>query len=187
MRRLALRIDQMPAWAFVAAGIVAFGLVRAGRLVALLQQSPGGLELGGIATFVVFLAVVIFAVRRRQVSAWRSTVHVMSTVVVGNALALALIWPLVPNGYALSLAPILMETLSAGATMAVVSLPLAIALLWLSRRYGSHSQLTERRLRVIREVMRKRLMRGRPPISVMAERDAATAATSRPNEPRTLP
>jgi hypothetical protein len=140
--------------------VLVFGAARAGRLFALLQQSRGGMELGAIITLAVFLIVVIFAVRRRHVSAWRSTVHVLIALVVGNALALVLIWPLIPSGYALSLAPILWDTIAAGVTMAILSLPLAIALLWLSRRFGSHSAVTERRLRVIREVMRRRLMRG---------------------------
>lgn len=159
MRRFALRVDQLPAWAFVGAAILVFAIARAGRLVALLHQSPGGLELGAIATVTVFVIVVIFAVRRRHVSAWRSTVHVLGAMVAGNALALVMIWPLIPSGYALSLGPVLWETLTAGATMAIVSLPLAIILLWLSRRYGSHSALTERRLREIHAAFRRRFSR----------------------------
>jgi hypothetical protein len=159
MRRFALRVDQLPAWAFVGAAILVFAIARAGRLVALLHQSRGGLELGAIATFTVFIIVVIFAVRRRHVSAWRSTVHVLGALVAGNALALVMIWPLIPAGYAVSLGPVLWETVTAGATMAIVSLPLAIILLWLSRRYGSHSALTERRLREIHAVLRRRFMR----------------------------
>jgi len=51
------------------------------------------------------------------------------------------------------------DTLAAGITMAIMSLPVAIALLWLSRRYGSHSLVTERRLRVIQEEWRRRFAR----------------------------
>ena len=156
MRRLALRVDQLPAWAFVGAAVLLFATARAGRLFALLHQSRGGMELGSIVTLAVFAAVLIFAVRRRQVSAWKSTVHVMASLVAGNAFALVLIWPLIPEGYALSLVAMLRETISAGTTMAVLSLPVTIAMLWLSRRFGSHSQLTERRLRVIRDVLRRR-------------------------------
>ena len=47
----------------------------------------------------------------------------------------------------------------AGAYVALLSFPVAIAMLWLSRRFGSHSQLTERRLRVIREEWRRRFAR----------------------------
>lgn len=156
MRRLALRVDQLPAWAFIFAAALLFGAARAGRLFALVHQSSGGMELGGIVTLAAFLAVLIFAVRRRQVSAWRSTVHVLGSLVIGNAFALLLIWPFIPDSYALSLAPVLQETVTTGTAMAIVSLPVAIAMLWLSRRYGSHSQLTERRQRVIREVQRRR-------------------------------
>jgi hypothetical protein len=136
--------------------MLVFAGVRAGRLFALLHNSRGGMELGAIATLGVFLAIVIFAVRRRHVRAWRSTVHVMSAVVAGNALAIMLIWPFIPDGYALALGPMLRDTVIAGAYVAVTFLPLAIGMLWLSRRYGSHSQLTERRLRVIREEWRRR-------------------------------
>jgi hypothetical protein len=160
MRRFALRVDQLPAWAFILAAVVLFGAVRAGRLFAVVHQSQGGIELGGILTLAAFLAVLIFAVRRRQVSAWRSTVHVLGSLVAGNAFALVLIWPFIPSSYSLALAPLLQETVSAGATLAIVSLPIAIAMLWLSRRFGSHSHLTERRDRVIREVLRRRASRG---------------------------
>lgn len=158
MRRIISRVDQAPAWAFVAAAVLVFGGARAGRLFALLRQSPGGMELGGFLTFATFVAVVIFAVRRRQVSAWRSTVHVLGALVIGNALALALIWPLVPASYGIPLGPLVWDTLTAGAAMAVMGLPLGIVLLWLSRRYGSHSHVTERRTRVVRETLRRRLL-----------------------------
>ena len=143
--------------------MLAFGAARAGRLFALLHASRGGMELGGILTLAVFLAMVIFAVRRRQVSAWRSTVQLMGAMVVGNALGIVLIWPFIPEGYALSLGPLLRDTVMAGAYVALVSLPVGIAMLWLSRRYGSHSQVTERRLRVIREEWRRRLAGSQDP------------------------
>ena len=73
------------------AAVLLFGAARAGRLLALVYQSRGGMELGGILTLAAFLTVLIFAVRRRQVSAWRSTVQVLGALVVGNAFALLLI------------------------------------------------------------------------------------------------
>jgi len=159
VRRLALRIDQLPAWAFVAAAVLVFGLVRAGRLYALLRDSKGGMELGAILTLAVFVVIVIFAVRRRHVAAWRSTLHVLGSTIAGNALGIVLVWPFVPKGFPISLIPLLRDTVAAGLSMAIMSLPLAIALLWLSRRFGSHSQVTERRLRVIHEQLRRRLGR----------------------------
>lgn len=159
MRRFAMRVDQLPAWAFVLGAVIAFGCVRASRLFALLHRSRGGMELGGILTITVFLGVVIFAIRRRQIPAWRSTVHVLGVAIAGNALGIVLIWPFVPQSYSVALVPMLMDTLGAGAWTAVISLPIAIALLWLSRRYGSHSQVTERRLRVVREEWRRRWAR----------------------------
>lgn len=163
VRGWARRVDQMPGWAFVAAAALVFGGVRASRLFALLHQSRGGMELAGIVTLVVFLAVLIFAVRRRQVSAWQSTVHVMGAMVGGNALGIVMVWPFVPDSYSIALVPMVRETTAAGTLMAVLSLPIAIAMLWLSRRYGSHSGVTERRARVIREVLRRRFARSQAP------------------------
>src|SRR5262245_37080265 len=117
------------------------------------------MELGAILTLAVFLAIVIFAVRRRHVAAWRSTLHVLGSTIAGNALGIVLVWPFVPKGFPISLIPLLRDTIAAGLSMALLSLPLAIALLWLSRRFGSHSQVTERRLRVIQEQLRQRLLR----------------------------
>lgn len=161
VKRFALRIDQLPAWAFVGAAALLFGTVRAGRLFALLHSNRGGMELGGILTLALFLVMVIFAIRRRQVSAWASTVHVLGALVAGNAFGIVLVWPFIPEGYGLSLARLLRETMSAGAVMAVVALPLSVALLWLSRRYGSHSAVTERRMRVVRQVLGRRATRQR--------------------------
>jgi hypothetical protein len=156
VRRLALRIDQLPVWAFLASAIVLFGAARAGRLYALLHGSRGGMELGAIVSLAAFLCIVIFAVRRRQIVAWRATIHVLSATIAGNALGIVFIWPFIPDGYAVALGPLLTDTVAAGIVMAVMSLPLAIALLWLSRRFGSHSAVTERRLRVVREHLRRR-------------------------------
>lgn len=135
----------MPAWAFIATAVVAFGMARAGRLFALVRQNRGGMELAGIITLAVFLLLVIFAVRRRHVRAWRSTVHVLGSMVAGNALGMALVWPFIPASYALPLTPLLRDTVASGAYVAVLSLPLAIIMLWLSRRFGEHSAVTERR------------------------------------------
>lgn len=157
MRRFALRVDQLPAWAFVLGAVAIFGTARASRLFALLHQSRGGMELAGIVTLGVFLGVLIFAVRRRQCSAWQSTVHIMGAVVGGNALGIVLVWPFIPQSYSLSLVPMVRDTVWAGALMAGMSLPIGILMLWLSRRYGSHSGVTERRYRVVRETLRRRM------------------------------
>lgn len=157
MRRFALRVDQLPAWAFVLGAIAVFGAARASRLFALLHQSRGGMELAGLVTLGVFLGVLIFAVRRRQCSAWQSTVHIMGSLVGGNALGIVLVWPFIPESYSLSLVPMVRDTVWAGAMMAGLSLPLGIGMLWLSRRYGSHSGVTERRYRVVREALRRRV------------------------------
>lgn len=136
--------------------MLVFGAARASRLFALLHRSAGGMELFGIITLAIFLGLVIFAVRRRQVTAWRSTLHVLGVLVAGNAFGLVLVWPVLPDGYGLSFVPMFQDTLATSAVMALVALPLSVVLLWLSRRYGSHSPLTERRLRVVRDVLSRR-------------------------------
>lgn len=156
MHRSAARIDQLPAWAFVVLGVTLFGAARAGRLFSLLHRNAGGIELFGILTMGAFLLIVIFAVRRRQARAWQSALHVMGSLVAGNALSIVAIWPFIPGGYGLSLGPMLRETMIGGLTMMALTLPLCIVLLWLSRKYGSHSALTERRFRVVREKMSRR-------------------------------
>jgi hypothetical protein len=165
MRRVALRIDQAPAWAFVVAAVLAFGIARAGRLFGLLHQNRGGVELGGILTLAVFLAVLIFAVRRRQCSAWQSTAHVMGAMVAGNSVALLIVWPFIPSGLDVAMVPLLRDTMSSGVVMAALTLPLGIGMLWLSRRYGSHSAVTERRGRVVREALRRRYTQAPPDTS----------------------
>ena len=155
MHRSAARIDQLPAWAFVVLGIAIFGATRAGRLFSLVHRNAGGMELFSILTMGVFLVIVIFAIRRRQSRAWQSAVHVMGMLVVGNAFGLVAVWPFIPGGYGLSLAPMLRDTMVGGLNMALVALPLSVVLLWASRKYGSHSTLTERRFRVVREKMRR--------------------------------
>jgi hypothetical protein len=157
VRRFALRVDQLPAWAFVLGAIAVFGAARASRLFALLHQSRGGMELAGIVTLVIFLGVLIFAVRRRQCSAWQSTAHLMGALVGGNALGIVLVWPFIPQSYSLSLVPMVRDTVWAGVLMAGMSLPFGILMLWLSRRYGSHSGVTERRYRVVREALRRQV------------------------------
>lgn len=163
MRRIAARIDQLSAWAFLGAGVLAFTLARATRLFSLVRANRGGMELGSILTLATFLMLVIFAVRRRHVNAFRSAGQLLGSIVAGNAFALAVIWPFVPGRYAMSLMPVLRDTLLAGGTMALMTLPLAVAMLWLSRRYGSHSSLTERRLRLVNESLRQRLAREQTP------------------------
>ena len=156
MRRIALRIDRLPAWAFVAASVAAFGAARAGRLFALTHRNRGGMELGNLLILGAFLVILIFVVRRRQVSAAGSTIQLLSAMVIGNALAIAAVWPLMPSGLPISLLPFLRDTIADGAVTAVIALPLSVLLVWLSRRFGSHSMVTEPRLRVIQEVLRRR-------------------------------
>jgi hypothetical protein len=159
MRRFAARVDQLPAWAFLASAVLAFTLARATRLFSLVRANRGGMELGSILTLATFLTLVIFAVRRRHINALRSAGQVLASVVAGNVFALVVIWPFIPGSYSVSMIPVLRDTALAGGTMALTMLPIAVGMLWLSRKFGSHSALTERRLRLVQDALRRRVAR----------------------------
>jgi hypothetical protein len=96
----------------------------------------------------------------------------MGSLVGGNALGIVLVWPFIPESYSLSLVPMVRDTVWAGALMAGLSLPLGIGMLWLSRRYGSHSGVTERRYRVVREALRRRVASPRSQADAEGTRDS---------------
>jgi hypothetical protein len=150
MRRLVSSIDQLPGWAFLVGAVLLLGGVRGGWLTARLRGNPGGTELAAIAFGAGVLALVIFAVRRRQTSAWRAALHVLVAVVAANLVGIALVWPMLPARLPVSLGGVLGAGAIDGAVSAIVGAPVATAGLWLSRRYGSHSAVTERRLGVVR-------------------------------------
>ena len=159
MRRFAARVDQLPAWAFLASAVLAFTLARATRLFSLVRANRGGMELGSILTLATFLTLVIFAVRRRHINALRSAGQVLASVVAGNVFGLVVIWPFIPGSYSVSMIPVLRDTALAGGSMALTMLPIAVGMLWLSRKFGSHSALTERRLRLVHDAQRRRVER----------------------------
>jgi len=159
MRRFASRIDQLPAWAFLAAAVLAFTVARVTRLFSLVRANRGGMELGSILTLATFITLLIFVVRRRHINALRSAGQLLASVVAGNVFALAIIWPFVPGSYSMSLVPVMRDTLLAGGSMALTTLPIAVVMLWLSRKFGSHSALTERRLRLVQEALRRLMAR----------------------------
>jgi hypothetical protein len=59
-----------------------------------------------------------------------------------------LVWPFLPTGLPVSLAATAWNGLANGVTGAFLGLPLGAAGLWLSRRWGTDSGVTERRARV---------------------------------------
>jgi hypothetical protein len=146
-RRLISTIDQIPGSLFVVGAIVLLGLFQGARLLAQVRRNPGGVELAGILFTAGFIILVIFAVRRRQTDVWVTAAQVLAAILGSNLFGLTLVWPFLPNGVSASLAGTAWNGLANGVTGAFIGLPLGAAGLWLSRRWGTDSGLTERRSR----------------------------------------
>jgi hypothetical protein len=149
-RRLISIIDQTPGILFVAGAVVVLGLIQGGRLLAHLRRNPGALELASILFMVGFVVLVIFAVRRRQTDVWVTAAQVLMAIIGSNLLGVVLVWPFLPSGLPMSLASTAWSGLANGVAGAFVGLPLGAAGLWLSRRWGTDSGVTERRARTMR-------------------------------------
>jgi hypothetical protein len=140
-------IDQVPGALFVAGAIVVLGLFQGARLFAQLRRNPGAMELAGILFMMGFVVLVIFAVRRRQTDVWVTATQVFAAIVGSNLVGVMFVWPFLPSGLPVSLASTAWNGLASGVAGAFVGLPLGAAGLWLSRRWGTDSGVTERRAR----------------------------------------
>jgi hypothetical protein len=146
-RRVVSTIDQVPGLLFVAGATIVLGLLQGARLMAQLRRNPGAVELAGILFTAGFMVLVIFAVRRRQTDVWVTAAQVVAAIIGSNLLGLTLVWPFLPSGLPVSLASTALSGLANGVTGAFLGLPLGAWGLWLSRRWGTDSGLTERRTR----------------------------------------
>jgi hypothetical protein len=140
-------IDQIPGSLFVAGAILLLGVFQGVRLFAQLYRNAGAMELAGILFMTGFIVLVIFAVRRRQTDVWVTAVQIAAAIVGSNLLGVLLVWPFLPSGLPVSLASTAWNGLASGVTGSFVGLPLGAAGLWLSRRWGTDSGVTERRAR----------------------------------------
>lgn len=146
-RRVVSTIDQIPGSLFVAGAILVLGVFQGARLYAQLYRNPGAMELAGILFMTGFVVLVIFAVRRRQTDVWITAAQIAAAIVGSNLLGVLLVWPFLPTGLPVSLASTAWNGLASGVTGAFIGLPLGAAGLWLSRRWGTDSGVTERRAR----------------------------------------
>jgi hypothetical protein len=146
-RRVVSTIDQVPGVLFVAGAIMVLGLVQGARLLAQLRRNPGAMELAAILFTVGFVVLVIFAVRRRQTDVWVTATQVLAAIIGSNLLWVILVWPFLPSGLPMSFASTAGSGLASGVTGALVGVPLGAGGLWLSRRWGTDSGVTERRAR----------------------------------------
>jgi hypothetical protein len=156
MRRPVAVIDQLPGSLFVTGAVLVLSLIKAARTLARLERKQGALELTGILVGACFVGLMIFAIRRRQTGVWVAAAQVLGVALAADLLSLVLVWPFVPPGLTLSLADVVGAGLANGALGAFLGVPLWAGGLWVSRRYGSHSGVTERRLR---EILKRRRSR----------------------------
>ena len=148
-RRVVSAVDQVPGSLFVIGAALLLGLLRAAGLLARMRQNQGAAELAAILFTAGFVVLVIFAVRRRQTNVWTTAAQVLGAIVVANALALVLVWPFLPKGVPATLVGTVLAGLASGLGGAILGVPIGAGGLWLSRRWGSHSGVTERRAREI--------------------------------------
>ena len=148
-RRVISTIDQVPGSLFVAGAVLLLGVFQGVRLFAQLHRNPGAMELAGILFMTGFVVLVIFAVRRRQTDVWITATQIAAAIVGSNLLGVLLVWPFLPAGLPVSLAATAWNGLANGVTGAFLGLPLGAAGLWLSRRWGTDSGVTERRARTV--------------------------------------
>ncbi|MHB0949141.1 MAG: hypothetical protein ACYC3Q_14795 [Gemmatimonadaceae bacterium] len=149
MHRIATYIDQLPGTLFVLGTIVLLGAVRAFGTLARVAENPGGVELAAVLMGALGIVALVFAVRRRQSSVLVAAAQLLAALAGANALGLALLWPFLPPGSPVSLLDLVIEGVAGSTAASVVGVPVAVASLWLSRRYGSNSLVTERRARVV--------------------------------------
>jgi hypothetical protein len=153
-RRVVSAVDQVPGSLFVIGAALLLGLLRAAGLLARMRQNQGAAELAAILFTAGFVVLVIFAVRRRQTNVWTTAAQVLGAIVVANALALVLVWPFLPKGVPATLVGTVLAGLASGLGGAILGVPIGAGGLWLSRRWGSHSGVTERRAREIEKYRR---------------------------------
>lgn len=156
-------LDQLPAWPFVVGAAVVLGALEALGAFARIRLNPGLLDFAHTALFVGTVVLALSAIRRRQTPALAAAAQVLAALAGANLVALALFWLTVRRVATVALPVVLVEGLRSGVLTIVSGLPFALLMLWLSRRFGSHSTVTERRLRVVREVLARKRRRAAPP------------------------
>lgn len=145
MRRLIAQLDQMPGWQFVLAGLVALAGIKAWWMAGHLARNPGVVELGGLLLLAGSIVLSIFAIRRRQTGVWDAAAQIIVTLAGANLLSYFVLIPFLPPGSTGEIARLLRSGLGETLVGVGLAIPAQAGGLWLSRRYGTHSALTERR------------------------------------------
>lgn len=147
MRRFITLVDQLPGLHFVLGAMVLLAGVKAWWMAAQLARNPGASELGGTLLLAGTIVLSIFAIRRRQTGVWDAAAQVIVAIAGANMLSYIFLIPFLPPGSTGEVARLLRGGI--GETLVGIGLviPVQAAGLWLSRRYGTHSGVTERRMR----------------------------------------
>lgn len=159
MRSFMRFLDQLPASTLVVGAAVVLGAFEALGALARVRLNAGVLDFAHTALFVGTVVLALSAIRRRQTPALSAAAQLLAALAGANLVALALFWLAVRRVATVSLPIVLTDGLRSGVLTIVSGLPFALLMLWLSRRFGSHSTVTERRLRVVREVLARKRRR----------------------------
>lgn len=145
MRRLVAAVDQLPAWQFVVTALLVLAGAKAWWMSVQLVNNSGASELGGLLLLAGSIALSIFAIRRRQTGVWDAAAQVVVAVAGANLLSYVFLIPFLPSGSGDDVARVVRA--GVGETLVGIGLavPVQAAGLWLSRRFGTHSAVTERR------------------------------------------
>lgn len=149
MRRLITSIDQAPGWQFVLGALLLLAAVKASWMIGQLGRNPGATELGGLLLLAGSIGFTIFAIRRRQTGVWDAAAQVIITIAGANLLAYGLLVPFLPDGAGGEVVRLVRAGLGETLVSVGFAIPVQAGGLWLSRRFGSHSAVTERRMRVV--------------------------------------
>lgn len=152
MRRLVAIFDQLPGWQFVIVSLLMLAGVKAWWMGAQLARNPGAAELGGLLLLAGTIGVSIFAIRRRQTGVWDAAAQVLVALAGANLLSYGFLIPFLPPGATGEVAGLIRAGLGETMVGLGLAIPVQAGGLWLSRRYGTHSGVTERRAGGVRQV-----------------------------------
>jgi hypothetical protein len=145
MRRFVRTVDQLPSWQFVVAGLLVLASVKAWWMAGQVARNPGAVELGGMLLLAGSIVLSIFAIRRRQTGVWDAAAQVLVVLAGANLLSYFLLIPFLPPGSTGEVARLVRGGLGESLVGIGLAIPAQAGGLWLSRRFGTHSGVTERR------------------------------------------
>ncbi len=159
MKRIMRVLDQLPAWACVIAAALIMGSLEATEVLARVARNGGVIDFARTGLFVATIVLVLAAIRRRQTRVVPAAAQGLAAFALANVIALAMVWIRLRAVLTVPLGGVLRAGVTGGVSTVLLGLPLALVMLWLSRRFGSQSTVTERRLRVVQEALARKWRR----------------------------